>query len=230
MIFFWIVLSFVAGFMGSNRKIGFFGAFLLSLILSPVIGIIFVLVSKDKRDELWQQKLLDVIKNQNKSNSSGIGSTYHKNEQNEKFKNEIRKMITNSVESLNLNPLNINECIPLLTSKSWKKIDASFNYEKILTFRKNNDLLIEYQENVTKYKWDVIKSRNSILLDINDSHGLYNILYIDMRKIVLSMTGNNKAKSYLLLAEVGSIENSISKFFEEINYSVESKSSSQFPL
>ena len=50
-IFFgWIIFSFVVGFIGSERKIGFWGAFFLSILLSPLIGLIIALVSKNKED------------------------------------------------------------------------------------------------------------------------------------------------------------------------------------
>jgi tetratricopeptide (TPR) repeat protein len=46
-IFFgWIIFSFLAGYLGMDRKIGFFGAFFLSLIFSPLIGFIFALSSE----------------------------------------------------------------------------------------------------------------------------------------------------------------------------------------
>ena len=54
----WIIFSIVVGFVGSNRKIGFLGAFFLSLLLSPVIGLIIALVSKNKEDEKYRQKVL----------------------------------------------------------------------------------------------------------------------------------------------------------------------------
>ncbi len=58
-IFFgWLIFSIVVGFVGSNRKIGFWGAFFLSLLLSPVIGLIIALVSKNKEDEKYRQKVL----------------------------------------------------------------------------------------------------------------------------------------------------------------------------
>nr|DAT27576.1 MAG TPA: Short C-terminal domain [Caudoviricetes sp.] len=48
-IFFsWIIFSFVAGAVGSGRKIGFWGAFLLSIILSPLIGLIIAFASSRK--------------------------------------------------------------------------------------------------------------------------------------------------------------------------------------
>jgi hypothetical protein len=50
MIFFivWIALSLIVGAVGSGKKIGFAGAFFLSLILSPLIGLIFAVVSSSE--------------------------------------------------------------------------------------------------------------------------------------------------------------------------------------
>ncbi len=41
----WIVFAIVAGVVGSGRNIGFWGAFLLSLVLSPLIGLIIAFAS-----------------------------------------------------------------------------------------------------------------------------------------------------------------------------------------
>jgi len=58
MIAFWIIFSFVVGFMGTSRNIGFWGAFLFSIFLSPLIGIIITLVSKDKEDEAYKRQIV----------------------------------------------------------------------------------------------------------------------------------------------------------------------------
>lgn len=64
-IFFgWIIFSFVVGAIGSSRKIGFWGAFFLSLLLSPILGLIITLVSKNEEDEAYKEKVLSVQKNQ----------------------------------------------------------------------------------------------------------------------------------------------------------------------
>jgi hypothetical protein len=44
----WIVFSLIVGFIGSNRTIGFGSAFIVSLILSPLIGLIVVIFSGKK--------------------------------------------------------------------------------------------------------------------------------------------------------------------------------------
>lgn len=54
----WIVFSFVVGIVGKDRKIGFWGAFLVSILLSPLIGLIITLVSKNKEDEAYKKKVL----------------------------------------------------------------------------------------------------------------------------------------------------------------------------
>jgi phosphate/sulfate permease len=64
MILGWIIFSFVVGFVGSGRNIGFWGAFFLSLILSPIIGLIIALVSKDKAQESYKQEILKTQKKQ----------------------------------------------------------------------------------------------------------------------------------------------------------------------
>ncbi len=48
----WILASLIIGLMGSNRKLGFALMFLISLILSPVIGLIILLASDSKKDKL----------------------------------------------------------------------------------------------------------------------------------------------------------------------------------
>jgi len=47
-IIIWIFLSFIVAVAGDKKKIGYWGTFFLSLILSPLIGLIIALVSSDK--------------------------------------------------------------------------------------------------------------------------------------------------------------------------------------
>ena len=44
----WLILCVLIGLLGRNRKIGFMWSFLLCLVLSPLIGLIFTLFSKKK--------------------------------------------------------------------------------------------------------------------------------------------------------------------------------------
>src|SRR5690606_38432386 len=48
LFFAWIVFAIIVGAIGSNRNIGFGLAFFLSLILSPIIGLIITLFSETK--------------------------------------------------------------------------------------------------------------------------------------------------------------------------------------
>lgn len=47
----WIVFSILVGILGKDRNCGFFLAFILSLILSPIIGVIITLLSKRKKSK-----------------------------------------------------------------------------------------------------------------------------------------------------------------------------------
>ncbi len=60
---FWIVASLAVGVAGGERKIGFFSAFLLSVILSPLMGILFVIASKSKADADFERLLLSALQN-----------------------------------------------------------------------------------------------------------------------------------------------------------------------
>jgi hypothetical protein len=63
-IIFWIVVSLIIGAIGSSRKIGFEGAFFLSLLLSPLLGLIITLVSKSKDAIKYEQEVLATQKKQ----------------------------------------------------------------------------------------------------------------------------------------------------------------------
>jgi len=60
----WLILCIILGSIGSNRKIGFWGAFFLSLLLSPLIGLIITLTSKTKEDENYEKEILTIQKGQ----------------------------------------------------------------------------------------------------------------------------------------------------------------------
>lgn len=62
-IFFWIIFSLVAGSVGSKRNIGFGGAFLLSIFLSPLIGLILAFNSDKKEAKTYvSPTMLKLIK------------------------------------------------------------------------------------------------------------------------------------------------------------------------
>jgi len=53
----WLLISFALAFAGRSRKIGFTRALLLSLLLSPLIGLIFILLSEKKSETLMKLKI-----------------------------------------------------------------------------------------------------------------------------------------------------------------------------
>ena len=44
----WLLASWIIGEWGRHKRLGFFGNFLVSLVFSPVVGVIVVLVSVDR--------------------------------------------------------------------------------------------------------------------------------------------------------------------------------------
>ncbi|MBR9997552.1 MAG: hypothetical protein KFF73_01210 [Cyclobacteriaceae bacterium] len=48
----WFMLSLVIAFWGSTREIGFIGAMIVSVLLSPLAGLVFVLLSPRKMKKL----------------------------------------------------------------------------------------------------------------------------------------------------------------------------------
>lgn len=61
MIFvFWLVFAILVGLLGNNRKIGFGWAFFWSIVLSPLIGLIIVLVT-DSKSKKSKHKYKDYI-------------------------------------------------------------------------------------------------------------------------------------------------------------------------
>lgn len=58
LVFFWLLWSVLVGWLGSSREIGFWPAFLLSLVLSPLIGLIIALLAKDNETQKYKKELL----------------------------------------------------------------------------------------------------------------------------------------------------------------------------
>ncbi|MBF0426600.1 MAG: hypothetical protein HQL66_12365 [Magnetococcales bacterium] len=48
--FLWFLAAFVNGMLGRKRKLGFWGYFLGSIVLSPLIGLLLVLASDTRKD------------------------------------------------------------------------------------------------------------------------------------------------------------------------------------
>ena len=59
----WLFGCFFVGFVfGTARTIGFWGSFVISLILSPLLGLIITLFSKTKAEDNRQKEMLDLQK------------------------------------------------------------------------------------------------------------------------------------------------------------------------
>ena len=77
-----VLLCFVCGVLGRERKIGFGKAFFLSLLLSPLVGFIVTLNSVKIKEEEYKEKMLRVA--ENNVSSSSVADQLHK-------LNELRK-------------------------------------------------------------------------------------------------------------------------------------------
>jgi len=50
-IFFYVLLCLLAGVLGSETKLGFWGFFFLSLFTTPVVGLVVVVMGSSNRKE-----------------------------------------------------------------------------------------------------------------------------------------------------------------------------------
>jgi hypothetical protein len=73
----YIVFTFIVASAGRNRRIGYGGAFLVSLLLSPLIGAIVVLLSEKHSDTLTKLKIAH--------ESGGLTAS--------EYKEEVRKIV-----------------------------------------------------------------------------------------------------------------------------------------
>jgi hypothetical protein len=63
----WFFASFFVAFVfGAARTIGFWGSFLISLLLSPIVGFIITLLSETKSKAADRKKMLDLQEQNNK--------------------------------------------------------------------------------------------------------------------------------------------------------------------
>jgi hypothetical protein len=46
-----LILSFVVAYFGRNRWMGFWGYFFASLVLTPLVGVLLVVISKDREKQ-----------------------------------------------------------------------------------------------------------------------------------------------------------------------------------
>ena len=82
----WIVLSILFASLGHNRKIGFGRAFLICILLSPLIGLIIVLISEKHSESLMKLKI---------AHDSGSLTK-------EEYNKQVRKIIPNKEDKKNM--------------------------------------------------------------------------------------------------------------------------------
>ena len=74
----WLIGAVVVGAIGNSKTIGFGGAFLLSILLSPLIGLVITLFSPSKERQqqaLEQQKMqTEILQSMANSQSSSVTS------------------------------------------------------------------------------------------------------------------------------------------------------------
>ena len=51
-----IVLAYFIGFLGRNRKLGFWGHFFASLLLTPIFGLLLIVATDPRKDEDTDKK------------------------------------------------------------------------------------------------------------------------------------------------------------------------------
>jgi hypothetical protein len=157
-VFGWIILSFIIGIVGSNRKIGFLSALFISLIFSPLIGLIFTLISKTDVEEKYIKSVLETQRSQQESLKELVSSKPNKNisladeiEKLERLKNKnliteeeflkLKKRIieSNDNEELDKNTNNlenkdtINQIIKTLPNNIVSKSEDNKKFLSILT-------------------------------------------------------------------------------------------------
>lgn len=93
----WILPSALLGLLGDTRVLGFWKSILISILLSPVIGLIIILASKSRQtDALEKAKLKQIKEEQGERISEELGRLHalHSNgaiddEEYQKAKNKI---------------------------------------------------------------------------------------------------------------------------------------------
>ncbi len=122
-----------------------------------------------------------------------------------------------------------------LKDNSWFYITEEVFQKKIVyIFRTNGQLLISENGDVTKAKWEnLIHSTNSMLLDINDTTTLYNIIYLTPEYLVLQKDGKEetmvfiKQQRYEAKMPKGMDENPIEFIFRDLSIMLNENNSTQ---
>lgn len=111
----WVLLSLICGAALQNKKMGFWGTFLLCILISPLLGVIISAVSGDKDkpkknntkkneilnqiEELKKAEDLDLISAKDKEKLEELIETYKNYDENVKIKTEKREEIDRKMRS-----------------------------------------------------------------------------------------------------------------------------------
>ena len=68
-ILFSLPFCIAVGLIGKKREIGYGKAVIISLFVSPIIGLIFALLSPNVKDEEYKQKMLELAANKNQASN-----------------------------------------------------------------------------------------------------------------------------------------------------------------
>lgn len=111
-IFGWVILSFIVAFIGSDRKIGYGGTLLLSLLLSPIIGALFAIASPRKTQ---------IKNNQLKYKYSKEANRLYNSAKKEYKNGNTNHAIELLEKAVKISPFSVN--IPLLLTTYYSKIE-----------------------------------------------------------------------------------------------------------
>lgn len=196
----WLIFSIVVGVIGSSRKIGFFMAFLASIILSPIIGLIITLVSKDKSDEKYKKELIETLKQTNKSNIETQESEEIYFSELSSLKNDLKehikkKKFLQSKDSVDILPASEIEEKTKEVSEKIKDIEIQIEQlEKQEKLDKAYDLKIISEE---IYKQKTKELRKKYHLDSIDESGVLNSDLIESLKegeLIIQYKDSNKVE------------------------------------
>lgn len=111
----WVLLSLICGAALQNKKMGFWGTFLLCILISPLLGVIISAVSGDKDkpkknntkkneilnqiEELKKAEDLDLISAKDKGKLEELIESYKNYDDNVKIKTEKREEIDRKMRS-----------------------------------------------------------------------------------------------------------------------------------
>ncbi|HRK26767.1 MAG TPA: hypothetical protein PK239_05680 [Chitinophagales bacterium] len=206
----YLVLAYlVASRIGNFRKIGFWPTFLIGLFFSPIISMVFALISEkieiiDNAEALIAEKKIEraAFREKEKLKVQTINS---------------QTKIDQKVLSLKLmESIDLTDYLDVISSKSWSIVNDTAMNEKSLLFRQNGDLISIFNGNVKKNKWEFLESKNALLIDTGEKQGLYRLIYAENGLLIFSLYSSEN-KSYMLLAdEIIDKTISIDEFFKKI--------------